>query len=60
MDADGVVKLDELEAAIRPDTILISVMAANTAVRIMKKKIYVWDLRLLYSSSLPLLRVQAE
>ena len=29
VDEDGVVKLDELEAAIRPDTILISVMAAN-------------------------------
>ncbi len=32
VDADGVVKLDELEAAIRPDTILISVMAANNEI----------------------------
>ncbi|MCM1106905.1 MAG: cysteine desulfurase NifS [Blautia sp.] len=29
---DGIVKLDELEAAIRPDTILISVMAANNEI----------------------------
>lgn len=32
VDKDGVVKLDELEAAIRPDTILISVMAANNEI----------------------------
>ena len=32
VDQDGVVKLDELEAAIRPDTILISVMAANNEI----------------------------
>lgn len=32
VDADGVVKLEELEAAIRPDTILISVMAANNEI----------------------------
>lgn len=32
VDADGVVKLDALEAAIRPDTILISVMAANNEI----------------------------
>jgi len=32
VDEDGVVKLDELEAAIRPDTILISVMAANNEI----------------------------
>lgn len=32
VDADGVVRLDELEAAIRPDTILISVMAANNEI----------------------------
>lgn len=32
VDGDGVVKLDELEAAIRPDTILISVMAANNEI----------------------------
>lgn len=32
VDADGVVKLDELEAAIRPDTILISIMAANNEI----------------------------
>ena len=31
-DEDGKVKLDELEAAIRPDTILISVMAANNEI----------------------------
>ncbi|MCM1283272.1 MAG: cysteine desulfurase NifS [Muribaculaceae bacterium] len=29
---DGLVKLDELEAAIRPDTVLISVMAANNEI----------------------------
>ena len=29
VDEDGIIKLDELEAAIRPDTILITVMAAN-------------------------------
>ncbi|MBQ2900810.1 MAG: cysteine desulfurase NifS [Agathobacter sp.] len=32
VDADGIIKLDELEAAIRPDTILISVMAANNEI----------------------------
>lgn len=32
VDADGVVKLDELEAAIRPDTILITIMAANNEI----------------------------
>ena len=32
VDKDGVVKLEELEAAIRPDTILISVMAANNEI----------------------------
>ncbi len=32
VDADGVIKLDELEAAIRPDTILISVMFANNEI----------------------------
>ena len=32
VDQDGVIKLDELEAAIRPDTILISVMAANNEI----------------------------
>ena len=32
VDQDGVVKLDELEAAIRPDTILISIMAANNEI----------------------------
>ena len=32
VDEDGVLKLDELEAAIRPDTILISVMAANNEI----------------------------
>lgn len=30
--SDGIVKLDELKAAIRPDTILISVMAANNEI----------------------------
>lgn len=32
VDEDGVVKLSELEAAIRPDTILISVMFANNEI----------------------------
>lgn len=32
VDEDGKVKLDELEATIRPDTILISVMAANNEI----------------------------
>ena len=32
VDENGVVKLEELEAAIRPDTILISVMAANNEI----------------------------
>ena len=32
VDEDGTVKLDELKAAIRPDTILISVMAANNEI----------------------------
>ena len=32
VDEDGKVKLDELEAAIRPDTILISVMFANNEI----------------------------
>lgn len=32
VDEEGKVKLDELEAAIRPDTILISVMAANNEI----------------------------
>ena len=32
VDEDGKVKLDELKAAIRPDTILISVMAANNEI----------------------------
>ncbi|MGN1155186.1 MAG: cysteine desulfurase NifS [Agathobacter sp.] len=32
VDADGVIKLDELEAAIRPDTILITIMAANNEI----------------------------
>lgn len=32
VDEDGKVKLNELEAAIRPDTILISVMAANNEI----------------------------
>ena len=31
-DEDGKIKLDELKAAIRPDTILISVMAANNEI----------------------------
>lgn len=29
VDSDGIVKIDEIKAAIRPDTILISVMTAN-------------------------------
>lgn len=32
VDENGVVKLDELKAAIRPDTVLISVMAANNEI----------------------------
>ena len=32
VDEDGKIKLDELNAAIRPDTILISVMAANNEI----------------------------
>lgn len=32
VDENGMVKLDELEAAIRPDTILISIMAANNEI----------------------------
>ena len=32
VDENGIIKLDELEAAIRPDTILISVMAANNEI----------------------------
>lgn len=32
VDEDGTIKLDELEKAIRPDTILISVMAANNEI----------------------------
>lgn len=32
VDEDGIVKLDALEAAIRPDTILISVMSANNEI----------------------------
>ena len=32
VDENGVIKLDELEAAIRPDTILISIMAANNEI----------------------------
>ncbi len=32
VDEDGIVKLDELRAAIRPDTILISIMAANNEI----------------------------
>lgn len=32
VDENGVVKLDELRAAIRPDTILISIMAANNEI----------------------------
>lgn len=32
VDENGILKLDELEAAIRPDTILITVMAANNEI----------------------------
>lgn len=32
VDEDGVVKLDDLKAAIRPDTILISIMSANNEI----------------------------
>lgn len=32
VDEDGIIKLDELEAAIRPDTVLITVMAANNEI----------------------------
>ncbi len=32
VDEDGIVKLDELKKAVRPDTILISVMAANNEI----------------------------
>ena len=32
VDENGVIKLDELKAAIRPDTILISVMFANNEI----------------------------
>lgn len=32
VDEDGKIKLDELQAAIRPDTILISIMAANNEI----------------------------
>ncbi len=32
VDEDGVIKLDELEAAIRPDTILITIMTANNEI----------------------------
>lgn len=32
VDKDGIVNLEELEAAIRPDTILISIMAANNEI----------------------------
>lgn len=32
VDEDGIIKLDELEAAVRPDTILITVMAANNEI----------------------------
>ncbi len=32
VDEDGVVKLEELKAAIRPDTILITIMAANNEI----------------------------
>lgn len=31
-DEDGIIRLDKLEAAIRPDTILISIMAANNEI----------------------------
>lgn len=32
VDEDGIIKLEELKAAIRPDTILISIMAANNEI----------------------------
>ena len=32
VDEDGLIRLEELEAAIRPDTILISIMAANNEI----------------------------
>jgi cysteine desulfurase len=32
VDENGVIKLDELKAAIRPDTILITIMAANNEI----------------------------
>ncbi len=32
VDSDGVIKMDELEKAIRPDTVLISVMTANNEI----------------------------
>ena len=32
VDEDGIIKMDELKAAIRPDTILISIMAANNEI----------------------------
>lgn len=32
VDENGIIRLDELEAAIRPDTILISIMAANNEI----------------------------
>jgi cysteine desulfurase len=32
VDENGIIKLDQLEAAIRPDTILISVMFANNEI----------------------------
>lgn len=32
VDEDGIIKLEELRAAIRPDTILISIMAANNEI----------------------------
>lgn len=32
VDSDGVVRIDQLEAALRPDTVLVSVMAANNEV----------------------------
>ncbi len=36
VDEDGKIKLDELKAAIRPDIILISVMAANNEIGTIK------------------------
>ncbi len=32
VDSDGIVKMDELEKAIRPDTVLISIMTANNEI----------------------------